>query len=312
MADTLKSIASGSIAASFTAALFSPVEMVKTRLQVQHKYASSGHPLLYRGTLHALSKIHAEEGIAALWRHGFAGFVMRDFCYSGLRIGMYPSVRQLYCGDGVSKEDAPLLRRIAAGMTTGGIGSALANPIDVVRVRTSVEGGRIGSSGAGGSPMLETGLRAGKRPRFWGPLGCLQLVWREGGASGLWRGCSATMARAALLSGAQLSSYDVFKIALKEHLHFEEGHVLHCICAVGSGLVAVTACNPADVVKSRMMSAGDAGRGAAATCLAIANREGLRGFYRGWLPAASRNVPCFFIQMPIVEELRRRFGLRPM
>ena len=46
-----------------------------------------------------------------------------------------------------------------------------------------------------------------------------------------------------------------------------------------------------------------------AAVLAIGREQGLHGFYRGWLPAAARAVPSYFIQMPIVERLRGAFGV---
>ena len=65
-----KEVACGSLAASLTACLFNPLELVKTRLQVQHQYAcTESGALMYSGFLHGLRKISAEEGVVALWRH---------------------------------------------------------------------------------------------------------------------------------------------------------------------------------------------------------------------------------------------------
>lgn len=90
MSDVTREILAGSLAASFTATLFSPLEMVKTRLQVQE---APGERRLYAGFIAALRTIGAEDGVRGLWTYGFAGFVGRDFMYSGLRIGLYPTVR---------------------------------------------------------------------------------------------------------------------------------------------------------------------------------------------------------------------------
>ena len=90
---------------------------------------------------------------------------------------------------------------------------------------------------------------------------------------------------------------------------------LHTLCAVVSGLVATTACNPADVLKSALMSARASGSdaptalGAAA---AILRTHGPLGFMRGWTAAYARAGPAFFIQMPIVELLRRRLGVETL
>ena len=85
-----------------------------------------------------------------------------------------------------------------------------------------------------------TGLCAGREPQFAGIGGCIRLLLREGGVAGLWSGNSATMARAAALSGGQLATYDHSKVLLLHWGVFEaEGATLHALCAVLSALVAV-------------------------------------------------------------------------
>ena len=299
-----REIAAGSLAAGFTATLFSPLECVKTRLQVQDL---PGWPRVYTGgLLSTLSQVAREEGLVMLWSHGFVGFVGRDLLYSGLRIGLYPTVRGRLTADGA---DASLLVKVAAGASTGALGASIANPLDVMRVRMSCEGGLVGSDG-----LLATGMRAGHAPRWHSSWHCLAACYKsEGIMHGLWRGVSATVARAALLSAGQLSSYDHSKQWLLREEMMVDGGRLHVVCAVISGLVATTVCNPADVMKSAMMSAAREGGAQQASPLAIMRAiittQGVGGFWRGWTAAYARAGPAFFIQMPIVEELRRRFGV---
>ena len=296
-----------SLAAGFTASLFSPIECVKTRLQVQEYLAVSAgqKPLLYRGFIHAVSKIAAEDGLVLFWQHGFVGFVGRDLFYSGIRIGAYPTVRKLYAGD-TAMEEISLITKIAAGMSTGAFGSVLANPFDVLRVRHCTEGGRSSTS----SGRYETGLHKGQRPTFTSSLDLIQGIYRnEGIRAGLWKGASATMTRAAFLSGSQLASYDHSKTYIKKVGLMEEGTTLHLLCATFSGLVATTCCNPPDVVKSRLMLARASRAGAVVGPLevvaSIFKESGVRGFFRGWTAAYARAGPAYFIQMPITEMLRR-------
>merc|ERR1711974_153446 len=133
----------------------------------------------------------------------------------------------------------------------------------------------------------------------------------EGIVNGLWKGCSATMARAALLSSGNLASYDHSKVLLRKQGWMEEGPRLHLVCAVISGLVATTVCNPADVIKSRVMMARNEGSNISVLQAIgqVLRQEGPIGFMRGWCPAYCRAGPTFFIQMPIVECLRRAFDV---
>jgi len=254
----LREIAAGSIAAGSTAAIFSPLECVKTRLQVQDdplwRRQGGGKRIYTGGFVAAIRKIAVEDGLFLLWRHGFAGFVSRDLLYSGIRMGCYPTVRGLVAGGNSAKEDIGLGAKILAGIITGAFGAGLANPLDVMRVRMSVEGGRVDIA----TGRLLTGMRANEVPLYRNSLHCLFDVWRkEGIARGLWKGSSATMARAALLSAGNLASYDHSKVLIVKQGWMEEGANLHMVCAVISGLVATSTCNPADVVKSRVMLARD-------------------------------------------------------
>uniref|UniRef100_A0A7S4Q7G0 Mitochondrial carrier protein n=1 Tax=Alexandrium monilatum TaxID=311494 RepID=A0A7S4Q7G0_9DINO len=310
-----KEIASGSLAAGFTATLFSPLELVKTRLQVQDdpvwRHASGGGRLYPDGFLATLRRIAAEDGLFLLWRHGFAGFVGRDLLYSGIRIGCYPSVRGWVAGAGTHKDEITLGTKVLAGLITGAFGSCLANPLDVMRVRMSVEGGRLDAN----TGRLETGMRRGHFPQYANSAHCLLDVWRrEGVVGGLWKGTSATMARAALLSSGNLASYDHSKVMIRRQGWMEEGPRLHVVCAIISGLVATTACNPADVIKSRVMMARGEGESISVTqaVVQVVRQQGFRGFMSGWCPAYCRAGPAYFIQMPVVEGLRHLFGVESL
>ena len=114
-----RELCASSLGAGFTACLFSPIECAKTRLQVQEQLAAAhGRPLLYRGFVHAMSKIAAEDGLLLFWQHGFVGFVGRDLFYSGIRMGAYPTVRGLYAGKGkgATTDDIGLGVKILAGI----------------------------------------------------------------------------------------------------------------------------------------------------------------------------------------------------
>mmetsp|Transcript_111539 Transcript_111539/g.315468 ORF Transcript_111539/g.315468 Transcript_111539/m.315468 type:complete len:181 (+) Transcript_111539:1-543(+) len=177
-----------------------------------------------------------------------------------------------------------------------------------MRVRTSVEGGRVDPS----SGLLQTGMRRGQPPQYRNSAHCLLDVRRrEGVAGGLWKGASATMARAALLSAGNLASYDHSKVLIRRQGWLDEGPVLHAVCAIISGLVATTAANPADVIKSRVMMARGQGDSISVgqAIVQVWRQQGLRGFVSGWCPAYCRAGPTFFIQMPIVERLRGLFGV---
>ena len=80
----------------------------------------------------------AEALTYGLWAPGLEATWGRAFSYTGFRIGLYPTVRDAIVGSGALGDGSSVAARIAAGATTGAVGSAIFNPIDVVRIRMQV------------------------------------------------------------------------------------------------------------------------------------------------------------------------------
>jgi hypothetical protein len=227
------------------------LEVTKVKLQVQPR----GHAPYYTGgMLGCMRKSIAEDGfLAGMWLPGLGPTTVRAFTYVGFRVGMFPTVREWVqetqrqqgrsgrrAGSGA---ELGLHGRILAGAITGGVGSALFCPIDVVRVRMQADAGTPGEGG-----RLMTGLRRGLPVRLpGGTFSALAHIRREEGLAGLYRGSLATIARAALLSGSQLGSYDGLKRAAKQRLGWTEGLRLHLTCSLACGLIAQSVIMPVDV-----------------------------------------------------------------
>ena len=310
--------AAASLGCALADTAFNPLEVLKVRRQVSMSSMSTsstapGSILTAPGTAPSSSLGLARAAIAdrgfvqGLLAPGLPATWIRAFSYTGFRIGLYPAVRDAIVDSGAfestrSSSDTSLstrggdgiAARIAAGAATGAVGSALFNPVDVVRIRMQ-----------GPAPYRST-------------LGAFGSIAREEGiVKGLWRGTGVCMARAALLSGSQLATYDTAKRALKEGpWGMEEGPALHFAASFLSGVVAQTVTQPADTLKTLVMAEGGRpgmGRGGAATSAAVLGRllatSGPLGLYRGYWPAAARQGPVMVIQMPIVEQFRKLLGL---
>lgn len=261
-----------------------------------------------------MTQIAAEEGIVrGLMIPGLGASLTRSCVYGAYRVGLYSTIRDTVRSD-PNKE--PTLRdRIASGMVTGGIGSMISCPLDVIRTRLQADAGKI-------CPVRQTvyitGLRQGQSVRYRGMWSALYTICKtEGLRHGLYRGASVTVARASLLNGSQLASYDTLKHAMltssssaaDDVLLRHEGPLLHVLCAMISGIIAQTVVMPIDTIKSHMMI----GNGWRAVADFIRQHKfSPMWFYRGYLPACAGQGLIMVLQMPLIEEFRRLLGVQPI
>ena len=264
------------LGAALTDTIFNPLEILKVRRQLVAPQES-----LAVGT----RTIWSHGGVLLLWTPGLQATWTRAFCVTGMRVGLYPTVRQAFDGDSSTSSVAS---KVSAGMATGALSAALANPIDMVRTRIHAQ--------VAAPQRYPTTLSA-----------AAAVVRDEGGIAALWRGLGATVSRQVLLSGGQLATYDQAKHVARTR-GFEEGAAMHVVCAGLSGCVAQLACMPADVIKTKVLS-GEHGASVWGCLVATLRREGIAGLYRGFLPAVTRQCPVILVQMPLIEQIRTRMGL---
>ena len=271
-------------------------ETTKVKLQLR----DPARPVYRTPTmLGVVRQVAAEDGLVrGLMAPGLSASAARSLAYGAFRVGLYPSVRARVAD---ARDREPRLRELmAAGMLTGGVGAALSCPLDVVRTRMQ------GDSGTVRAGAFTTGLRAGQRVRYPNMVRAFASIARdEGWRGGLYRGAGVTVARATLLNGAQLATYDALKRRAKRRGGWREGAALHAACALASGVVAQTVVMPFDVVKSHLMQ----GRGGWRAVRAGVHAHGPGWLFRGILPACAGQGLIMVLQMPLIEELRRLLGV---
>eukprot|EP00539_Tryblionella_compressa_P006145 CAMPEP_0178763356 /NCGR_PEP_ID=MMETSP0744-20121128/17109_1 /TAXON_ID=913974 /ORGANISM="Nitzschia punctata, Strain CCMP561" /LENGTH=254 /DNA_ID=CAMNT_0020418249 /DNA_START=256 /DNA_END=1020 /DNA_ORIENTATION=- len=247
-----------------------------------------------------MQQVVREEGLVrGLLTPGLSASLTRSCIYGGYRVGLYSTIRDnlLFLSDngGTSCSSHVVGVRIASGMVTGGIGAMLTCPLDCIRTRMQAEAGKVTNG------ILETGLRRGHPVRYTSMLTTfVSIVEKEGWARGIYRGATVTVARASLLNGAQLASYDT----LKKLSNQEEGPMLHFLCALASGVIAQTVVMPIDTIKSSMMVGNNWNN--------IWQNLRVNGpvwLYRGYLPACAGQGLIMVLQMPLIEEFRRLLGV---
>ena len=278
--------------------LLNGFETTKVKLQLHNSQVSNpiyGHKPTPTTVMKQIIK---EDGLLrGLLTPGLSASLTRSMVYGAYRVGLYATARDYLTP---ANGQPTLQHRMASGMFTGGIGAMLTCPLDVVRTRMQADAGTIVNG------QYTTGLRKGLPVRYTNLFTTfIQIIKQEGLRKGLYRGASVTVARASLLNGAQLASYDTLKRQLKGHSWFEEGPVLHIFCALCSGIIAQSFIMPIDTIKSTMMVGNSWG-----DVWSKFLQRGPIWLYRGYFPACAGQGLIMVLQMPLIEEFRRLLGVK--
>lgn len=228
------------------------------------------------------------EGIRGLFR-GITPSMLREASYSSIRMGLYEPARQ-FVAPGKPLNEISLWQKIVAGFFSGGVGSAIANPTDLIKIRFQA--------------------RRPDQPKLYrNTFDAFLQIYRADGLRGLYKGVGPTTLRAAVLTSAQLASYDHTKVFLRELNVLPDGPYIHFLASFVSGLVTTTATSPVDVIKTRIMNATHGEYSGPVDCLVkLLRNEGPRALFRGWVPNYLRLGPHFIISLPLYEQLRALLG----
>ena len=167
-------------------------ETVKTRMQVSGGTVGS-----------TVTGIASNEGIAAFWK-GIVFAYGRELTYTSVKLGAYAPVRDML-GAG---SDSPFYLKFLAGAITGGTGSIIGNPFDVMKT------------------LSQTNKDASK------PLTELVgTMYRDQGIGGFYRGVQVNIARACVLNATKMGCYDMAKGYICEATGWKRKDVRTAFCS---------------------------------------------------------------------------------
>jgi len=189
---------------------------------------------------------------------------------------------------------------LIAGIS-GGVSSTLVlHPFDLIKVRFQVNDGKTGG-----------------RPTYNGVADAFKSIFRQGGFRGLYQGVSPNIAGSGSAWGIYFFSFNYLKASLQEYQDVPAlspgGHLLIGATA-GAATLAVT--NPIWVVKTRMclQPATPSGsvvdpkfvqyKGVVDGLLKLYKYEGIKGYYRGFIPGLF-GVSHGAFQFMAYEELKK-------
>jgi len=282
----LQQAAIAGVVCAGVSACLNPFDVTKIRLQIQ-----SGSLPKYNGLVSGMRVILREEGWRGLAK-GVEPSVFRELSYSTVRIGAYEPLRGLISGGSHATETNPAVKFFSA-LISGGTGAALANPFDLVKTRMQA-------------------CMPGEKLPYSNTFGALGVIWQqEGLLRGLYKGWMVTSSRAAILTSAQLGSYDTIKNnILVKQFGMGDGLVLHLCSAMSAGIITTTAANPVDVIKTRFMSDSVGAYSGVVNCIAQTYKsDGVSAFFKGWTPSYFRLGPHTVLSLMLIERIRLALGM---
>lgn len=223
---------------------------------------------------------------------------MREASYSTLRLGLYEPLKELFGAQ--DRAHTPLWKKVCSGAISGAIGSAIACPTDVVKIRLMAVPSR-------------------SRWEYRHTLHAFQAIVSSEGITGLWTGVSATVKRAAIVSATAVSSYDHAKHTILNAQLMDEGPLLHIVASSIAGFITNCVASPIDMVRTRYMNQKKDNnrkpvlyRGTFDCIMKTVRKEGLFGLYKGFIPNWTRTGTHTVVTFFVFEQLRAFVGMDPI
>lgn len=276
---------SGSIGGVVEACCLQPIDVIKTRLQLDR----SG---TYKGIFHCGATVAKTEGVRALWK-GLTPFATHLTLKYALRMGTNAFLQSTFRDSetGQLSYQARLLSGFGAGVLEALV---IVTPFEVVKIRLQQQKGL--------SPELL---------KYKGPIHCARMIIREEGILGLWAGAAPTVMRNGTNQAAMFTAKYLFdRVFWKKQEG--DGTVLQPWQSMISGFLAGTAgpicTGPFDVVKTRLMAQSTSGgevkyKGMIHAIKTIYAEEGLRALWKGLLPRLMRIPPGQAIMWAVADQV---------
>eukprot|EP00932_Pfiesteria_piscicida_P011685 SRR837773.22892.p2 GENE.SRR837773.22892~~SRR837773.22892.p2 ORF type:complete len:194 (-),score=69.06 SRR837773.22892:47-589(-) len=119
----------GAAAGVVQCALATPVELVRTKLQVQQEGSR-----IYRGNLDCIRQVIRAEGLPGLYR-GNVSMMLREAPAFGVYFSVYEGAKRALCPELRPTDKEPMWLEAAGGAITGAVTWTAVMPIDVVSTR---------------------------------------------------------------------------------------------------------------------------------------------------------------------------------
>ncbi|XP_066517787.1 solute carrier family 25 member 35 isoform X1 [Hoplias malabaricus] len=285
------------VAACGACVFTNPLEVVKTRMQLQGELSRRGsYRVMYRNVFQALGCIVRVEGLGGLQR-GLGAGMLYQFFMNGVRLGLYALCDS--AGLNSTEGRVSAAKSTITGATSGVIGAVISSPIYLVKTHLQ-------------SQSSSSSIAVGHQYQHRGALHALVEIHRQHGILGLWRGSSAAVPRVSVGSAAQLTTFSSCREFITDLQVFSEDSWLVPLSAgMVSSVAVVLAMTPFDVVSTRLynqpvdlLGQGQLYRGFMDCFSRTLRTEGLSGLYKGLGASYFRLGPHTILSLLFWDQLR--------
>jgi len=280
-------ILAGGVAGTCEILAMYPLDVVKTRLQLQTKLAPA-EGAHYTGVYDAFRRIIKEEGFSKLYR-GIASPIFAEAPKRAVKFATNEQYKSFfsYLTGGKLQVYHHVLSGSLAGMTEAFVNC----PFEVVKVRMQAKDN----------------------------LGLYKSTWdaavatvRNEGALSLYKGLEPLLWRNGVWNGAYFGSIGFIKENVPKPDSSSGDTIRNFSAGVIGGTFATTLNTPFDVVKSRMQNVSQAGvsKWTLPSLALIAKEEGFKGLFKGYVPRILRLGPgggIMFVAFEYVSKLIANF-----
>ncbi|VFQ64659.1 unnamed protein product [Cuscuta campestris] len=293
----------GAISGAISRTVTSPLDVIKTRFQVQleptvqwallHKNIHS--PSKYTGMVQAAKNIFREEGLLGFWRGNIPALLM-VMPYTAIQFTVLHKFKTFASGSSKSEDHiylSPYLSYIS-GALAGCAATVGSYPFDLLRTILASQG----------EPKIYPNLRS-----------AFVDIIQTRGIRGLYSGLSPTLVEIVPYAGLQFGTYDTFKRltfawnSLRSSNTSNNDESLSrfqlFLCGLAAGACAKVVCHPLDVVKKRFQIEGlqrhprygarvelNAYKNMYDALKRILAQEGWGGLYKGIVPSIVKAAPA--------------------
>ncbi|XP_057965854.1 mitochondrial phosphate carrier protein 1, mitochondrial isoform X4 [Malania oleifera] len=166
----------------------------------------------------------------------------------------------------------------AGGMLSAGTTHLAITPLDVLKVNMQV------------NPIKYNSISSG-----------LTTLWKEQGASALWRGWSGKFFGYGIQGGFKFGLYEYFKNLYSDTLVDHNRSVIFFMSSASAQVFADVALCPFEAIKVRVQTQPSFAKGLVDGFPKLYMTEGLSGLYRGLFPLWGRNLPFSMIMFSTFE-----------